>query len=229
MAYTITRDANDSPVNVTNAVITNVLPAGLTFVSATGSGSYNSGTRTVTWTIGSLAAGSGASSVVLNTTIDSPYSTSAAIPVVNTVSIASTEASASSSSASVYVNSPRAQLAIELDGSASQVTAGSNVTFTLSYSNPGAGSASGVTIAEAIPTGWSFVSATDSSAGSHTSATPNNNSVFNITGSAVTWTIGTLASGASATVQLVLQASASYPTSGGANPATHTATIWARA
>ena len=159
VAYTITY-ANDSPVNVTNVVVTDVLPAGLTFVSATGGGSYNSGTRTVTWNLGSLAAGSGASSVVLNTTIDNPFSSSAAIPVVNTASIASTETSASSSSVPVYVNAPRAQLVILNSGSAGQTAAGGSITYTISYANMGAAAAAGVTITNPIASGWTFSSAT---------------------------------------------------------------------
>ena len=82
------------------------------------------------------------------------------IPVVNTASISSTETSAASSSVPVYVNSPRAQLAVQLDGNPSLVAAGSNVTFTVTYSNTGAAAASGVALSQAIPAGWSFVSAT---------------------------------------------------------------------
>jgi uncharacterized repeat protein (TIGR01451 family) len=159
VAYTITY-ANDSPVNVTNAVITDVLPAGLDFVSATGGGTYDAGTRTVTWTIGPLASGSGASSVVVNTTVTSPYPGAAAIPVINTAGITSAETSAASASAPVYVNAARAQLSIQKSGSAAQVAAGGTVTYTLTYSNTGAAAATGVAIADVIPAGWSFVSAT---------------------------------------------------------------------
>jgi uncharacterized repeat protein (TIGR01451 family) len=149
VAYTITY-ANDSPVSVTNAVITDVLPAGLDFVSATGGGTYNAGTRTVTWTIGSIASGSGSSSVTLNTTVTTPYPIAASIPVVNTASITSTETSAASASAPVYVNATRGQLSIQKEGNVSQVAAGGNVTYTLTYSNTGAASASGVTITDVV-------------------------------------------------------------------------------
>ena len=195
VAYTITY-ANDSAVNVTNAVITDVLPVGLDFVSATAGGIYSAGTRTVTWTIGSIASGSGTSSVTVNTTVTNPYPGAATIPLVNTAGIASTETSAASASAPVFVNTPRPQLSIQKEGNVSIAAAGGNVTYTLTYANTGAGPASGVVITDVIPSGWSFSSAT--AGGSNASGT-------------VTWNIGTVAGGASGSVQLVLTASTRTP------------------
>ena len=54
VTYTLSyRNVGDATAS--NAVITDVVPAGFTFVSATGGGSHASGT--VTWNLGNLAAG----------------------------------------------------------------------------------------------------------------------------------------------------------------------------
>ncbi|MBW7884777.1 MAG: DUF11 domain-containing protein, partial [Caldilineaceae bacterium] len=58
ITYTITY-ANNSPVNVTGAVITDVVPIGLGNVTPLDGGSYNSGTRTLTWSVGAIASGDG--------------------------------------------------------------------------------------------------------------------------------------------------------------------------
>ncbi|PYS97102.1 MAG: hypothetical protein DMF50_01730, partial [Acidobacteria bacterium] len=69
------------------------------------------------------------------------------------------------------------------------VNAGSNITYTLSYANTGGQNATGVVITDTIPANTSFVSAT---AGGTLAA------------GVVTWNIGNLVAGASASVQLVV-------------------------
>ncbi|MFD1602139.1 Ig-like domain-containing protein, partial [Flavobacterium artemisiae] len=63
---------------------------------------------------------------------------------------------------------------------------GNNVVFTITAKNNGAYKATGVTVNDALPTGYTFVSATPSVG----------------TWTAPTWTVGSLASGASATLQI---------------------------
>lgn len=116
VTYTI-RYSNDSPVDVTNAVITDVLPVGLDFVSAAGA-AYNAGTRTLSWTVGNIASGTGPFTVTVATTITSPYPGGAANPLVNTPSIASTETGTTSAAAAVAVASPLAQLRVQAQASA---------------------------------------------------------------------------------------------------------------
>ncbi|WP_198170560.1 beta strand repeat-containing protein [Deinococcus arboris] len=67
-AYTITV-TNTTATPATTVTVTDVLPTGLTFVSATNSGSYNAGTRTVTWTLASVA---GNASTVLTLNVTAP-------------------------------------------------------------------------------------------------------------------------------------------------------------
>src|SRR5207247_278360 len=70
------------------------------------------------------------------------------------------------------------------------VNAGSNITYTLSYSNTGNANASGVVITDTVPGNTSFVSATGGGS---------------VSAGVVTWTIGALNAGASGSVQMVVQ------------------------
>jgi uncharacterized repeat protein (TIGR01451 family) len=56
LTYTISY-TNAGPAASSNAVLTDVLPAGLTFVSASNGGTYNPATRTVTWSLGTVNVG----------------------------------------------------------------------------------------------------------------------------------------------------------------------------
>lgn len=204
ITYTIDY-ANDSSVNVTGAVITDVLPDGLSYVS--GADSYDSGTRTLTWNIGNLAGGSGTSSVGFDATVDDPYPGSAAIPLVNTATIDSDQTAPASDDASIYVDAPRPRLTIAKSADTPLVAPGGNVTFTLRYANSGNADATGVVVTDTIPAGFSFVSASGS--GTNSSGV-------------VTWNVGSLASGSSGSVTLTLQANDPFAA---ANPATNLATV----
>src|SRR6185295_19081506 len=56
VTYTITV-TNNGPSTVTGATVSDPLPAGTTFVSATNGATYNAGTNTVTFITGTLATG----------------------------------------------------------------------------------------------------------------------------------------------------------------------------
>lgn len=75
MSYT-----NAGPAASSNAKITDVLPAGLQFVSATGGGVYNSATRTVTWNLGTVNVG-----FTGNVTLTAKVTAAAGSVVVNKV------------------------------------------------------------------------------------------------------------------------------------------------
>jgi uncharacterized repeat protein (TIGR01451 family) len=81
-------------------------------------------------------------------------------------------------------------LAISKSDSPDPVGAGANLTYTLSYSNTGNASATGVVITDTVPVNTTFVSATGGGS---------------LSGGVVTWSLGTLAAGASGTVQMVVR------------------------
>ena len=206
ITYTI-RYANDSPVNVTGAVISDVLPTGLTFVSASDGGSYEGGTRTITWNVGDIPSGDGPFTVRLVATVDDPYPDVADIPLVNTATVDANETDPASASASTYINVPRPALSMQKDADKTLVAPGGQVTFTISYANTGNYTTTNVIITDAIPTGFTYVSA----------STP----VVTST-EMVTWSIGPVAAGANGSVTLTLQANDPYTA---ASLATNVATI----
>lgn len=87
---------------------------------------------------------------------------------------------------------PNADLAITKTASAATVAAGSNVTYTLAAKNNGPDAATGVVVNDALPAGASLVSAS-STAGTCSGT------------STVTCNVGTLSSGAAATVTVVVK------------------------
>lgn len=206
ITYTITY-SNDSTVSVSDTEIVDILPEGLNFVSATDSGVYTAGTRELKWTIGTLEAGAGPYTVQFTATVANPYPGTAPVPNVNTATITATGTDPANASTSVNIEVPRPALYIQKDANLTQVAAGGNVIFTITYANTGNIAATGVTITDPIPTGFSYVSS--------------NNGGTNIAGT-VAWTIGSLAAGATGSVQVTLMAATPYTQ---ANPQTNTATI----
>jgi len=89
---------NGDPAESTNAKLTDVLPAGVTFVSATGGATYMASTRTVKWSLGTINVGfSGsrtltvlvtapAGTVISNSaTLTAPETVAVSVPAVTTV------------------------------------------------------------------------------------------------------------------------------------------------
>lgn len=212
LTYTITY-ANDSPINATGVTLSDILPAGLSYVAASCSGgcTYTSGTQTLAWTIGNLASGEGPYSVSFQATVDSPYTGAATNQ--NTVSIASAQTAPATATASVYIDTPRPQLTLKKSASATVVAPGANITFTLAYANTGNATANAVVLSDPLPSGFTYVSATGS---------PGSTPGVGANGT-VTWNFATLAAGASGTVTVTAQATNAF--TGSANPATNTASI----
>src|ERR671934_13666 len=87
-----------------------------------------------------------------------------------------------------------ADLSVTKSDSPDPVLAGNNITYTLTVNNAGPSDATGVSLSDPIPAGTSFVSATGG--GTNTAGT-------------VTWSLGTIASGGSAQVTLVVKVDSS--------------------
>jgi uncharacterized repeat protein (TIGR01451 family) len=227
ITYTITY-SNDSPVNTTGVVITDVLPVGLNFIAADKGGTYDSGTRTITWTIGDLASLEGPYTVSFNATVDK----TATIKTVNTATISSDETAPASASASIYVKTP-----LNIDKTANkplvypaQASPDNQVIYTISYQNTGSGSLSNATITDPTPPGFSYMGLTGNAlftgAAVETSGDGygDDDSICEaVERCIITWTAsGPLTAGASGSVTLTLQADNPYS---GDNYAVNTATI----
>ncbi|MFM8735528.1 MAG: FG-GAP-like repeat-containing protein, partial [Pirellulales bacterium] len=159
VTYTITT-TNNGPDPVTGAVVTDVLPTGTTFVSATGGAAYNALTNTVSYTAGTLAVG-GTTSFTLtilpassrrgslsNTArVTAPAGTIDLVPGNNTASDVNT------------VVRPVDLWVTKTDGSSTYVP-GETVTYTVTVGNAGPRVATGAVVTDVLPTGTTFVSAT---------------------------------------------------------------------
>ena len=185
ITYTLSY-SNTGNANASGVVITDTIPANTTFVSATGGGTLAAGV--VTWNIGALNAGS-SSSVQLVVQVTSPLANGTLI-TNSTYGIDSSETAPIAGAAITTTVSTLPVLSISKSDAPDPVNAGSNITYTLSYSNTGNANASGVVITDTIPANTTFVSATGGGT---------------LAAGVVTWNIGALNAGSSSSVQLVVQ------------------------
>lgn len=181
---------NNGPDPATGVHVTDPLPAGVSFVSADPGYADTSGT--VDCAVGDLAVGE---SVTLHITVTVPPALGGQT-LLNTATVegeqGDLEPEDNHSEAKTTVG-PSADLALTKTGPAT-VNAGGEITWTLIAVNKGPSTATGVTVADTLPSGVTLVS-----------ALPSQGSC----GGAVSCSLGTLPSGASAQIQVVGSVSAS--------------------
>jgi len=201
VVFTITVH-NNGPSDAIGVVLTDQLPATLSFVSATPSqGSYTSASGQ--WAVGTLTATGPTSTATLTitaTVVDAGATTNTA--TVTGADQPDPNPANNSDSASLNGN-PLADLAVTKSGPAT-VTPGDDVVYTIVVTNQGPSDATNVVIADATPAGLVFVG----NAGACTTAYP--------------CSIGTLANGASATITTTYSVPADYS---GASPIVNTAIV----
>jgi uncharacterized repeat protein (TIGR01451 family) len=188
--YTIDVVNNVEGDPATGVVVTDTLPAGLTYVSSSNSGVWDPITRTVTWTVGDLASGAHFTPTVTATvTADA-----AAKHLENTAQAIDDEMEDPVSAiASIYVPSADLVLSKTVDNTTPVVK--DTVTFTLIVNNHGPDTAVDVTVNDKLPAGLTYVS----SSANYGTYNPN-------TG---IWTIGNLPNGETAilTIKAVVEKS----------------------
>ena len=183
LSYTISV-TNFGPSSASSVVVTDTLPAGVSFVSATGGGVSNN--AAVVWNLGTMTNNQISS---LNLIVTAPVSGI----LTNTVGV-----SAPTSDPNLTNNvsppvvtdvMPVADVAIGKTGAAG-IVLGTNFTYTISVTNFGPSVATTLAVTDSLPAGISFV-------GSVPNATTN--------GSQVIWTnLGNLAVGASTNLSLTV-------------------------
>ncbi len=186
LTYAITV-ANGGIDAASSTTVTDALPAGAAFVSATASSGSCSGTTTVTCNLLDVPAGA-TRTVTIVVKPGSPGTLS------NTATVSSTindpNPGNNSASTSTQVTNPpagNADLSVSMTDAPDPVGVGALLTYTITVSNGGPSTATGVTVADTLPAGVALVSAIPSQ-GTCTGASP------------VSCVLGSLASGNSATV-----------------------------
>ncbi len=189
VTFTITV-TNNGPSTATGVTVTDPIPTDLTYVSATPStGSCSYTAPTVTCSLGSLT--NGASATI------SLVATGAAVGLpVNVATVAANEVDCvpanNSAGVRVTVQARIANLSITKSGSPASVGVTGTVTWTLNVTNGGPDPAAGVTVSDPIPAGMTLTSATTTWPGGSCTGNP-----------LVTCSLGTMNSGATATITIV--------------------------
>ncbi|MEY2516301.1 MAG: hypothetical protein QOJ89_3659, partial [bacterium] len=186
LTYTL-QAFNDGPSAATNVTVTDTLPAGMGFVSASAGCANIAGT--VTCDLGSIADGS-------STTVTITVKANGNGTQVNGATVSSDEPdpdpSDNPATATVEVG-PTADLSIVKTGPAT-VTAGGQLTYTLTAHNDGPSAATGVTVVDVMPAGMTYVGSSASQGSCAFAA------------GTVTCVLGGLADDADATATITLRA-----------------------
>jgi uncharacterized repeat protein (TIGR01451 family) len=184
VTFTVTL-TNNGPSTATNVTVADAVPAGLQLVSTMPSqGTYTGGV----WTVGTVTT-SVVPTLTITAKVVSPKSTT------NTATIHHSDQpdpNSANNTASAIVTPPVADLSLTKTVNKSLVTVGMNVTYTFTIRDLGPNAATGVVLSDPFPKGLVFVSAGAPSQGTYDPAKG-------------IWTVGTLASGAAATLRVTFR------------------------
>jgi uncharacterized repeat protein (TIGR01451 family) len=178
---------NSGPSPATNVTVTDTLPSGVALLSAAASQGSCSGTITITCTLGTLGVGGGANiAIAVRPLVVGSLANSA------TVTAAEADPATGNNTASVTttVNSG-ADLLVIMTDSPDPVAAGSSLTYTIHVGNNGPSTATGVSLTDTLPQGVSLGSVTTSQGNC-------------VVSTSITCTVGSLASGTTATITIVV-------------------------
>jgi len=157
LTYTLTV-VNSGPSDATGVVVTDTLPFGVTFVSASPGTTYDNSTGV--WAVGDLANSGSATLTITVTTARSTRGT-----ITNVAEASATEADPAPANNTVtesaLVNG-EADLAVSKQDTPEPVIAGTALTYTLTATNYGPSDATGVTVTDTLPSDVTFITATTS-------------------------------------------------------------------
>jgi len=194
-SYTVTV-TNAGPSDACGVVVTDTLPADVTFVSAstsTGAACTHDGAaHTVTCDLGRMDNGD-VVTITINVTAPATPGT-----ITNTAEVEGSiyDGTTANNTASASTDVVAADLSLSKTIDNTTPTVGENVTFTLTLNNGGPNDATGVQVTDTLPNGYTLVSANPSGGTTYDSNTG-------------VWDVGTLANGGSATLDLVATVEAS--------------------
>src|SRR5581483_4090957 len=146
--------ADVGPNAATGVQVTDLLPAGLTFVSATAAqGTYDA--TTGLWSVGTVAAGT-----TTTLTVTAQVTAAAAASNVATISHADqSDPNPGNNRAATTVTPQQADLSLTKSVDDGRPNVGDTVTFTVILANQGPDAATGVQVTDPLPAGLTVVSA----------------------------------------------------------------------
>jgi len=189
--------SNTGTADALNAVLVDILPQGMTFVSASppqdSAVSQPNGTTVVTWNLGTLPFGANAS-ISMDVSVNTPIANGSVLN--NRVNLSADDVQPVSGVVSIVAQSqPVLGLAKSSDVSNPFTLSGTGVNlinYTLSYSNAGSDDATTVTLTDTLPDNVIYQSA-------------NAGGAYNAANHQVVWNLGTVAAGASGSITLTVQ------------------------
>ena len=200
--------SNDGDTAASSVVITDTLPSGVTCVSQSSSPPATSasgcpGGPSLSWTYGSMSPHT-IGSITVNALISPSVGND--VTLVNQARIRSTPPEAPNTlgnnfTTQTLITAGPPDLSVQSTWPTTSVTPGDQFSYTINYANNGADDASNIAITDFLPNNVTLVSQSAPGA-----------SFNNGNSSALKWTIGTLASGDSGTITLVVQVHSSPKT-----------------
>lgn len=148
---------NNGPSSANAVSVSDVLPAGVTFVSASGTGwTCNQSLGTVTCTMATLAVGA-ANPITINVT--APANAGALSNTATVSSSTSDPTPGNNTSTNNLTVVASADLSVTKTASASSVQTGGGFFYTIQVNNAGPSAATAVSVSDTLPAGVNFVSA----------------------------------------------------------------------
>jgi len=195
-AQTVT---NNGPATATSGTVTisEAVPANTTFVSATGTGWSCGAPSGGTFTCTSTASMASGASTTINLVVTTATGLAAQTVISDTATTGGTitdpNSANNTATANVTITDPNvADMSIAIAAASTTVRTGNSDTFTITATNGGPSTATNAVVTIPIPTLEQFVSATPSQGS------------CSVNGDVVTCLLGTMASGNSATISLVV-------------------------
>jgi uncharacterized repeat protein (TIGR01451 family) len=189
LVYSI-RYENTGNATAQNAVVEDIIPAGLSFVSADNGGVESGGV--VTWNVGNVAPGA---SGTLTLTLSAPLGALDGTIYNNTSSVSAANGPPASAQTQTVVRS-HVELDVTIVGSPVSVAPAGQAVFQINYANLGNENAPNTVLRATLPANTSFTSATGGGS---------------LSGSEVVWNLGTLNAGASGTVEFTVDVASPLP------------------
>ncbi|MEJ5309972.1 MAG: hypothetical protein WHX52_09385 [Anaerolineae bacterium] len=154
LVFTLTYENMSSAITGTNVILQDSLSPGFNFVSASAGGQYFPGTNTIKWAIGDLSPLT-AASVVFTVTVNTTVPPNDGDVIENTAQLFSNQATVRSNTVAVTVRAPR--IANVIKSAPGNAAPGDVITYTLSYANTGALTATQLLITDTLDAYLTYV------------------------------------------------------------------------